>query len=100
MCRGIGGASSSLPSSLALLMFFGVDDAVLSKSGAVLRPRTDLVDLKELVLPIEYRGCITAATEGLGLCEFTVGSDGLLCIDAASFDFLVWSSSVGKVCER
>ena len=39
-----------------------------------LLPLTDLEGLKELELPILFRGAIAAETDGLGLCEYGAGS--------------------------
>jgi len=63
-----GGARSSFLSSFASPMLLEDESADWSSGEAAFRPRVDLEGLKELVLPISCRGCITAAaTDGLGL---------------------------------
>lgn len=100
---GTGGASPSLRSSRDSVACTFTDWAVLllSTAGMTARPRTDREGLKELVLPISQRGCMAAAAiEGLGLCEWFGGSEGLLSIVGRDSERAASRSFFGSVCER
>lgn len=81
---GIGGASGEILSSRPLAFPPGAVFIRLTPIDA-LRFLIDRDGLNELELPMLYRGCIAAVTDGLGLWECIDGSEGLRAILSCAF---------------